>query len=73
MQPDGVRRRLLTTVISAPIALALLTVILLWHLQIEKAYIRSLVADGYTVSAARALRVRNPSAPDPNPERADGA
>jgi signal transduction histidine kinase/CheY-like chemotaxis protein len=62
MQPDGVRRRLLTTVISAPIALALLTVILLWHLQIEKAYIRSLVADGYTVSAARALRIRIQSA-----------
>jgi signal transduction histidine kinase/CheY-like chemotaxis protein len=58
MQPDVVKRRLLTSVISAPIVLALLTTILLWHLQTEKAYTRSLLDTEYLISEARSVRTR---------------
>ncbi|MGO9056679.1 MAG: ATP-binding protein [Candidatus Binataceae bacterium] len=38
MQPMLVKRRLLTGAISAPLAMAALTVILLWHLKIQRIY-----------------------------------
>ncbi len=38
MQPELVKKRLFTSVISAPVALALLTVVLLWHLRVERLY-----------------------------------
>lgn len=53
MQPDIVRRRLLTSVISAPVALALLAAILLWHLRIERVYISWLEGSGEILNAAQ--------------------
>jgi signal transduction histidine kinase/ActR/RegA family two-component response regulator len=58
MQSEIVKRRLLTSVISAPLALALLTTVLLWHLQIERSYSRSLIDTRYLVSAARSVQNR---------------
>ncbi len=58
MQSDVVKRRLLTSVISAPLALALLTAVLLWQLQIERTYTRSLIEIRYVISAARSVKNR---------------
>lgn len=58
MQSEVVRRRLLTSVISAPLALALLTTVLLWQLQIERTYSLSLTEIRYVISAARSAKSR---------------
>src|SRR5579885_461917 len=58
MQSQIVKKRLLTSVISAPLALALLTTVLLWHLQTERSYSRSLIDTRYLVSAARSVKSR---------------
>src|SRR5579884_2918017 len=58
MQSQLVKKRLLTSVISAPLALALLTTVLLWHLQTERSYSRSLIDTRHLVSAARSLKSR---------------
>ncbi len=56
MQPEVVKRRLLTGVISAPIALALLTTILLWHLHAQGAYNRSLLDTAHLIGEAQSVR-----------------
>ncbi len=38
MQPEIVKKRLLISAISAPVAMGVLTVILLWHLKVQRIY-----------------------------------
>lgn len=53
MQPAVVKRRLLTGAISAPLAMAALTIILLWHLQIQRVYTQWLEHSDHVLSEAR--------------------
>jgi signal transduction histidine kinase/CheY-like chemotaxis protein len=64
MQPDLVKRRLLTSVISAPVALALLAGILLWHLRVERLYVNWLEGSGEVLSAAQSAGNRILNAQD---------
>ncbi len=60
MQPSIVKKRLLTSAISAPLAMAALTFILLWHLRTERVYTQWLdhsdrVLNGIRVAQGRIL------------------
>ena len=60
MQPSIVKKRLLTSAISAPLAMAALTFILLWHLRTERVYTQWLdhsdrVLNGIRVAKDRIL------------------
>jgi signal transduction histidine kinase/ActR/RegA family two-component response regulator len=56
MPPDIVKRRLLASVISAPVALAVLAVVLLWRLNVERRYCLWLEHTGQVLSQAQSAR-----------------
>jgi signal transduction histidine kinase/ActR/RegA family two-component response regulator len=56
MPPDTVKKRLLASVVSAPVALAVLAVVLLWRLEVEQRYSVWLVHTGQVLSEAQSAR-----------------
>ncbi|HEY2105141.1 MAG TPA: ATP-binding protein, partial [Candidatus Binataceae bacterium] len=58
------KKRLWTSVISAPVALALLAGILLWHLRVERLYVNWLEGTGRTLNAVQSIGTRVLNAQD---------